>query len=241
MEKVQNTVDWQLYAEKYDMLLSYNPFYQKLREEVLSVISGWQIETGDLIADIGAGTGNYSIALAQIFPIARIIHIDNNAGMNERAKMKKEKAGLTNIDILNQGIEKVYLGSNSLRAMVSIHALYTFPKPEQALRSMYDWLEPGGVGILVDPGRIVNVIDWQLAIGWHLLSNYGLMQTLQIFKEAKPVSEQNRIIREMQKRGELWTHSHEAFCEAVEEAGFTISESRTCFRGLSDMVVVSKS
>ena len=240
MEQVQNTVDWQLYAEKYDMLLSYNPFYQDLRNDILSQAYEWEIAEGDLIADVGAGTGNYSISLAKRFPRAQIIHIDNNVGMNERARGKKAEAGLSNIDILDQGIEEVRVQSNSFRALVSVHALYTFPDPELALANMYDWLEPGGMGILVDPGRIVNVINWQLAIGWHLVSNYGLKRTLQIFKEAKPVSEQNRIIREMQKRGELWTHSHDEFCEAVSSAGFQIVESRTCFRGLSDMVVVSK-
>ena len=40
-----------------------------------------------------------------------------------------------NIDILDQGIEEVYLKSNSVRAMISVHALYTFPNPQEALHS----------------------------------------------------------------------------------------------------------
>ena len=239
-QSITPTVDWHLYAEKYDMLLSYNPFYQQLQKEILVLINSWQIEAGDLIADVGAGTGNYSIPLALQFPQARIIHIDNNAGMNERAIQKKRQHEIENLDIFQQGMDEVYVSDNSLKGLVSVHALYTFPDPVEALQKMHGWLDTGGYGILVDPGRVVNVVRWQLAIGWHLVSRHGLSKTLKIFKEAKPVSEQNRIIRHMQRKGELWTHSHEDFCQTVEQAGFTILESRICFRGLSDMVVVAK-
>ena len=105
---------------------------------------------------------------------------------------------------------------------------------------MFTWLKQGGKGVLVNSGRMVNVMDWQLAIGWHLIKTYGLSKALKIMNEGKEVSRQNRLIREMQRDGTFWTHSHEEFCQAIEAAGFTIISTQTCFRGISDFVVVEK-
>ena len=239
MQTVQN-VSWKSYAQKYDMLLSYNPFYQQVHQEVMQQVSKWEIKTGEFIADVGAGTGNYSLALARQFPQAKIFHIDNDEGMNAQTVAKREAAGIINHYVLDKGIEEVQLEEASLKGLVSIHALYTFPEPEKALQKMYSWLKPGGYAVLVDAGRIVNVLSWQIAIGWHLLRKYGLKKTLEIMHEGKEVSQQNAYIRKMQLSGDFWTHTHEEFLEAVRKAGFEILESNTTFRGVSDFVVARK-
>lgn len=240
MKDHNHEVDWNDYAEKYDMLLEYNPFYQQLRLEVMEAVAQWPVGPEDLVVDVGAGTGNYSLLLARQFPTAKVLHIDNNRAMNKRARKKMEKNGLNNLFIYQQGIDEVQLPPASVKAMVSVHALYTFPDIPASLQKMAGWLEPGGFGILVDPGRIVNVIRWQIAIGWHLVRRYGISRTLQIFREAKPVSRQNRFIRNMQRQGKFWTHSPEEFSQAIKAAGFRIIDSRTCFRGLSDLAVVTR-
>ena len=234
------TVSWNTYAQKYDMLLSYNPYYQQLHQTVLDATRSWDIQPGDQIADIGAGTGNYSLSLARLFHQAMIFHVDNDKGMNEAARIKREQASIANHYILDQKIEDVNLPDESLKALVSIHALYTFPDPKGALRKMHDWLEPGGEAILVDAGRIINVLSWQLAIGWHLLRTLGWQKTRQLLREGREVSRQNAYIRQMQIDGTFWTHSHEEFCETVKEAGFEIIESGVTFRGCSDWVRARK-
>ncbi len=239
MPKLQKKVDWSAYAEKYDMLLGYNPFYQELRTDVLKLVETWSVNKGERIIDVGAGTGNYSVFLAEQFPDAQVIHIDSNTAMNERAKGKKKAAGVQNLEIFTQGIETVTFPPHSFKGLISVHALYTFPDPQRALRKMHDWLQPGGLGIIVDPGRVVKVFNWQLAIARHLVKRYGLFKTLKIFRAAQPVSRQNRHIRHLQRSGKLWTHTPEEFARAVEAAGFTILESSVCFRGLSDMVIVT--
>ncbi|MEL7120136.1 MAG: methyltransferase domain-containing protein [Bacteroidota bacterium] len=234
------TVNWRRYAQTYDILLEYNPFYQQLFKEVIAEVKQWDIKKDDFIADIGAGTGNYSIKMAQLFPQAEIFHIDNDGGMNAVTRDKIEKTPLRNHHFLEKDIEDVYMASNSLRAIISIHALYIFQDPKMVLTYMFNWLEFGGYAIFVDPGRVANMLNWQLAIGQHLIRKYGLRKTMEIMKQAREINDQNAYIRERQLRGELWTHSHQEFCEAVNEAGFTIISSKKTFRGISDLVIARK-
>lgn len=242
MTKTNSTdiVDWKRYAQKYDMLLDYNPFYQQLQEEVFSRIQQWQFQPNDTIADFGAGTGNYSMKLARLFPQNNILHIDNNAGMTAVIQEKKEKLDLQNLQIMTIPVDKLQLEPESLNASLCIHSLYTFPYPKNILKKIYTWMKPGAVGIFVDPGRPVKVREWQLAIGWQMIKKHGLRKTLELMKEGKEISYQNRQISKLQAQGIYWNHSHEAFRAAVEDAGFQIKEARLCFRKISDMVVVEK-
>ena len=233
-------VSWNTYAQKYDMLLSFNPYYQRLHQAVLAKVRKWDIEKGDLIADVGAGTGNYSLSLARLFPQASVFHIDNDTGMNQAARKKRKQSGISNHTILETSIDKVQIAKGSLRALISIHALYAFPNPKEVLRNMYTWLQPGGEAVLVDAGRVINVMSWHMAISYHLVRTYGWKKTLEIFKEGREVSKQNAYIRNMQRNDTFWTHSHAEFCEAVKAAGFEILDSGTTFRGVSDWVVVRK-
>lgn len=233
-------VSWDTYAHKYDMLIQYNPFYQRLHQQVFKLIADWQIAEEGTILDLGAGTGNYSITLAQKFPRATIIHADKDAGMNAVARDKMQSKGITNLSILESGVEDMNFSSGSLEAVISIHALYTFPHPEQALQKVYQWLQPGGKALLVDAGRIVNVLNWQLALAWHFLKTYGPVKTWKIFREGKEVSRQNAFIREMQKDGTFWTHTYEEFESKVQQAGFDVLDGGVTFRGVSDWVLVRK-
>lgn len=233
-------LSWSTYATKYDMLLTYNPFYQALHQEVLALTNHWQIESGNTIADIGAGTGNYSISIAKKFPQAKVLHVDRDEGMNRVAESKKMKQQLPNLSIHQQDIVDLNFPDASLHACLSIHALYTLKQPQQLLSKMHQWLTKGGYGIFVDPGRVLNILDWQVAIGTRMLWQHGLLKTLKVMQEAKEVSQQNRAIRKLQVDGTYWTHSHQEFLETVQNAGFKILKSGTTFRSLSDWVLVVK-
>ena len=160
--------------------------------------------------------------------------------MCEVTRQKVLERNLENMEILQKGVEGISFLPSSLTACTCIHALYTFPNPQQVLNNIYGWLTPGGLGIFVDPGRPVRVLDWQLAIARKMIQTHGLRKTLQVMREGKEVSKQNRKAARMQAEGTFWTHSHAEFCEAVIDAGFEILEAKTTFRGISDFVVVRK-
>lgn len=233
-------VNWTRYAQDYDLLLAYNPFYQALKQDVIAHIGQWPIGAEAQLIDMGAGTGNYSLEMARMFPQAEVIHVDQDKGMNEIARSKFQQADCQNVRIIPKSVDEVDWEANSIDGLICIHALYTFADPAAVLFRFYEWLKPGGKILLVDPGRKVKVWDWQWAIARHLISQYGLLTTWKLFRRGKEVSRQNKRLSRMQARGELWLHTHEEFCEMVQSTGFQIVEAKTVFRDISDWVLAVK-
>ncbi len=81
-----SNVDWNSYAEVYDLMADNNPAYQDLIAQFKHAIATWCIEPRSTLADLGAGTGNFSIELAQAFPTCQVIHLDANPEMNHLAE-----------------------------------------------------------------------------------------------------------------------------------------------------------
>ena len=233
-------VDWSLYAQKYDMLMEYNPFYQDLHREVLLHIDSWDIQAGACILDLGAGTGNYSIALAQRFPQAQIVHVDRDEGMNQVAKRKRDALDLQNLQIISRSVKDIQFPKEKTQACICIHSLYTLPSPEKTLQNIYHWLVPGGRGLFIDPGSAVNVLDWQVAIVSRMVKVYGWKKTIQVLQEAKIVSQQNRAIRKKQLDGTYWTHTQEEFLDTIRGVGFEIHQAGRTYREISHWAEVRK-
>ena len=105
---------------------------------------------------------------------------------------------------------------------------------------LFRWMAPGAEAVLVDAGRQVNVLSWQIAIGWHLFKTQGIKRSLEIMRSGKEVSRQNAYIREQQDKGVYWVHSHDEFVQAVRKAGFDVLDAEVTFRGVSDFVVARK-
>ncbi len=228
-------LSWSRYAETYDMLLQYNPFYQELYRDVLSHVENWDLSPSSKVIDVGAGTGNYSITIAALFPQAQMIHVDSDARMIAQAKRKAHNLN-AHVEFVESDVSQLDVEAESLAGCISIHALYTFPDPIGTLVKLRSWMRSGAPFVFVDPGRVVNVLDWQWAIGIRMISKYGLRKTLKVMQEGKEVSKQNKLISRKQARGEFWLHSHEGFVKAVEAAGFKVEGAKTTFRGISDMV-----
>src|SRR6266446_3556848 len=81
-------VNWSAYATQYDLMAERNPAYQELLDHCVSTVRQWPLRAGDAIADFGAGTGNFSIALARALPEASVLHLELDAQMLAVAEAK---------------------------------------------------------------------------------------------------------------------------------------------------------
>ena len=99
-----------------------------------------QLEPGMVIADIGAGTGNYADALAE--KGYRIKAIEPSEEMRKQSKPNN------NVDWLDGTAENIPLKSNSVDILVSRFSLSYWKNPKNVMSEINRVLKPGGKFIL---------------------------------------------------------------------------------------------
>jgi ubiquinone/menaquinone biosynthesis C-methylase UbiE len=237
MRVLDNTVNWTSYSAVYDLMASVNPAYQELIAMADETLSQWELPVGARVVDIGAGTGNFSLAAARRLPHVRVIHLDNDSGMIAVAKSKAAAVGLTNIDFVDTSAEGLNYPPASIDAAISVHALYAIPRPQELLLNLRTWLKPGAPGLFCDLGRPMRVYDWAQYLFRSMRRSIGLKQTVEVFVKGRNIARQNKRIGRMQAQGTYWTHTPDEFRAAIRSAGFDITSQHTCYRGYSDFVV----
>jgi len=232
--------DWQAYATVYDLIAEHNPAYQELLVRFRREIRDWPLSQGDLVVDLGAGTGNFSLALAEAFPRCRVVHIDGNEGMNAIAAAKAAARGLANVDIRTQDVAAARFAPGSVAAVTAIHALYAFPSPEAVVGRMVDWLAPDGRLFACDPGRVIDTREWTRYIFKETIRRRGLWPAVRLYVRAAAGARQNRRIARQQAGGDYWLHGLDDFRRTFEDAGLDVQRAFVTYRGCSDVVVGRK-
>ncbi|QTN31207.1 class I SAM-dependent methyltransferase [Akkermansiaceae bacterium] len=231
------SVNWTQYAQVYDLMTEVNPAYQELLGEFETFLGKSGLQAGQVLADLGAGTGNFSTLAARSISGLEVIHIDGDPMMNALAKTKD---GGGKMRIQEGDLAELNIGKAAYDAVVSVHALYTLSQPKEFLAKIAKGLKPGGKAFLCDLGRVLDIADWRRFLMRKLIEERGLLQAGAIAWRGRKVASENRRIASCQIDGRYWTHSHEEFREAVEQAGMNILESREAYRGYSDLVIAER-
>ena len=233
-------VDWSAYAVAYDDMANNNPAYQEIVAICLETASSWTLPKGTRLVDLGAGTGNFSLLLAQKLPQCEIVHVDANEAMTRIAAEKAARAGITNLQILCRSAEDVEFSRGSVHAIVTVHALNAFKDPRDVIQKMAGWLAPGGHILACDIGRRLNVLDWTGYLLWGTARRKGLLKTLSLATSAQRVFLQNWRGAHSQEQGRFWSHEPEEFSDCYKRAGITVDKALVCYRGCSDLVIGQK-
>lgn len=140
-------VDWNQYAENYDVLCSLMPY-----QELLATVSNkLKLRPGIRILDAACGTGNL-ISLNMLNEAKRDIEwcaLDGSIAMLKSAQRKcsGSRANFFLAD-LNQSLA---FNDGLFDYVVSINTLYALARPQYFLNECYRLLKPGGTMILVNP------------------------------------------------------------------------------------------
>jgi SAM-dependent methyltransferase len=233
-------MNWSQYARVYDLMAESNPAYQQMVDDFCSALKVWKIPRDGLILDLGAGTGNFSLAVARHYPQCRIIHLDQDASMIARAREKANLLGLVNVDFVEGDIGSDAWGHRPVQLLLSVHCLYACGCHVRALERACSMLAPAGIAYLIDVGRCMDVHDWSKYLFKHLCRAEGFFRAVSTFARGIPVARANRAIWRRQKAGAYWTHTTAEFAEQLNASGFTILKLDTCYRGYSDRAICKR-
>jgi SAM-dependent methyltransferase len=110
-----------------------------------SALDQMGVRKGMTVADIGAGTGYFSIRLARrVGPTGRVYANDVQPEMLERIRQKTEKLDLHNIETVlgSEGDPKLPPGTMDLVLMVDVY--HEFSQPQRMLEGIRTALKPDG-------------------------------------------------------------------------------------------------
>ena len=117
-------------------------------EKVLDLL---KLMPGNMIADIGAGTGYYSLRLARrVGPQGRVLATDIQPEMIARLRINMKKAAIRNIDpvVCTPTDAKLPLGTLDIALMVDVY--HELAHPEETMAQVHRALKPDGRLVMIE-------------------------------------------------------------------------------------------
>lgn len=110
------------------------------------------LKPGDVVADIGCGSGAYTVALAQeVGDIGRVYAVDVHREALHTLAGSLEKQDIMNVEIIWADIEKrIPIDVYSLDAVVISNILFQLENKDEAMSRIVKLLKPGGLALVVD-------------------------------------------------------------------------------------------
>ena len=114
-------------------------------------INALMLKRGDVVADIGAGSGFMSVRMAKkVGPTGRVYAEDIQPQMIDILKKRLAKERITNIVAILGVADDPSLPASILDLELLVDVYHEFQKPQQMLRHLRDALKPGGRLVLVE-------------------------------------------------------------------------------------------
>jgi len=115
-----------------------SPYTEKFFREV-------GIGPGQRVLDLGSGVGDVALLLARLVgPSGEVVGIERDAHSIARAAARVSKAGLHHVSFTLGDVSQIP-GSKSFDAAVGRYILMFLPNPVAILRSLSEFIRPGGV------------------------------------------------------------------------------------------------
>ena len=143
--RLNEEVNWAIYAKLYDRMLTRFDAYQSLIEQMVGLLG-----PAKSVADLGAGTGNVLVELLQQKADRTVLAVEGNEGMLEQLRAKfcdgladqVHRVQIFKGDIIESLRE---VDENTFDGVMLMNVLYAVHNRPRCLREIYRVLKPGGV------------------------------------------------------------------------------------------------
>jgi ubiquinone/menaquinone biosynthesis C-methylase UbiE len=121
-----------------------------LEKVTAAVLAAASLKPGDQVVDLGCGTGQLSLPLAERG--ARVLAIDVSSAMVRRLEANARERAIPNVEVLAIPIENLSLPAGSVDLVVSSYALHHLRDADKGrvVSAACQWLRPGGTLLVAD-------------------------------------------------------------------------------------------
>lgn len=121
----------------------------------LRIVDDADILIGQSVADVGAGTGLFSLIFADaVGPSGKVYAVDISEEFVDHIRQRGKQLGLTNIETIRNNQESVELPPESVDVVFICDTYHHFEYPVPTLASIYRAMRPGGQLLIIDFKRI---------------------------------------------------------------------------------------
>lgn len=115
------------------------------------------LEPDDVVADVGAGTGYFTLPIAARVPAGRVLAVDVQPEMLDIVRGRVAAAGLANVETVLATDRDPRLPEAAVDLALFVDAYHEFEWPREVMQAVVRALKPGGRVVLVeyraeDPG-----------------------------------------------------------------------------------------
>ena len=120
-------------------------------EHPKKLVAALELKSGDVVADIGAGTGYFTFRLAPLVgPKGRILAVDIQPEMLDIIRERAKKAGAENVEPVLGTISDPKLPEQGVDLALFVDVYHEFSHPHEMMTAIRRSLKPGGRVVLVE-------------------------------------------------------------------------------------------
>jgi len=119
-------------------------------ENTSTLIKNMDIQSGDVIADIGAGSGYHVFKMAPLAKDGKIYAVDIQPEMLAAIKEKKKEREINNIKLVKGSEQSSNLSENSIDKVLMVDVYHEFNFPYEVMKTVVEALKPNGEIFLIE-------------------------------------------------------------------------------------------